>query len=437
MRLRKYLQLYAWWELTIFVFGLVSLVTLIIILFLPLASGPSMFTYTSPVPAVSDPNFPSFVSHTLTLPLEKGDSIKILNNGDEFLPAFLSDIDSARSSINIMVYIWEPGSMSDQVLSHLEEKLKQGVQVRVMLDALGSPGQASSSDFKKFKDLGGRVETFHSLTIAPWSISHNQKRDHRRAIIIDGRVAYTGGMAISDKWSGDASDPSQYRDMMFRFTGPMALDLQGIFSELWTTAGGEFLVGDAFYPPSSSGGSLTYLPLASTPSPDSLVLQKLILLSLMGAQQSIYITTPYFLPDQSFREALIEKAKQGVDVRVLVPNKYNDSSSVRHASQNYYQELLEGGVKIYEYQPTFIHTKTIVIDGSWSVIGSANMDNRSRKLNEENVFGVSDASFGSALRQVFLNDLQKSQEINLADWKKRGLWQRWQEFFALKFVQQY
>ncbi len=433
------MQIYTWWEIVIFVIGAVSFLTILLVLFFQFGSGPSTFTTTSPVPAVTSQEFVQTLSDSLALSIEKGDTIKILNNGDAFMSSFISDIDSAKSSINIMVYIWDGGKMSDQIFEHLDAKLKQGVEVRIMLDAFGGQGATKLQVFKTFKDLGGKVQVFHSFTIAPWNISHNQKRNHRRSIVIDGNIGYTGGMAVSDTWLGDARNKNEWRDMMFRTTGSMAHDIQGAFTELWASSTGELLTGEKFFPPitKTDPNPITYIPLVSTPSPDSLVMQKFILLSLLGAQQKIYMTTPYFLPDQSLEDTLIAKAKEGVDVRLLLPNDYNDTPGVRHASQKSYEDLLKGGVKIYEYQPTFIHAKSIVIDGDWSVIGSANMDNRSRKLNEENIFGISDKAFGTEVESIFLNDLNHASQINLADWKKRGLWQRIREVFALKFVQQY
>lgn len=430
---------YTWWEIGIFIIGAVSFVTVLLVIFFPLGSGPSKFTTTGVVPAVESQEFIDLISASLVLPLRPGDPIAILNNGDNFLKSFLKDIDEAHSSINIMVYIWTEGEMSDQIFKHLAEKLKQGVPVRIMIDAVGSSTNTPDKQFELFKSLGGKIEVFHSFSIAPWDIPKIRTRNHRRAIVIDGNIGYTGGMAVSDPWLGNARNLKEYRDLMFRTTGLLARDLQGVFSELWTSMTGELLVGDIFYPPTSSlqqKNNLTYIPLASIPSPDSLTLQKFVLLSLLGAQRKIYLTTPYFLPDSSICDVLIEKTMSGLDVRMLVPNALNDSQAVYHASRYLYEKLLSAGVKIYEYQPTFLHSKSIVIDGSWSIIGSANMDNRSRKLNEENIFGVADKILGTLLEDTFLEDLSKAKQIDLVEWKKRSTWSRLREVFDQKFIQQ-
>src|ERR1035437_531065 len=438
--LQKNLMAYTWWEITIFVIGSLSFLSMLVVLFLPLGNGPSKFTFTGVVPAVSSPEFIHLISESLNIPLSKGEPITVINNGDAFLKSLLADIDGAHTSIDIMVYIWTDGKMSDQVFAHLDQKLKQGVSVRVMIDAFGSKIGTPNKQFSTFKDLGGKVTIFHSFTIAPWDLMKNQARNHRRAIVIDGNIGYIGGMTINDSWLGNASNPKEYRDLMFRATGPMAHDIQGAFSELWTSMTGEFLYGDSFYSPQSGGdkaNTLTYVALTSTPSPDSLALQKFFLLSMLGAEHTLYITTPYFLPDQSMIDALINKAKEGVDVRVLVPNNLNDSQSVYYASRHSYDDLLSGGVKIYEYQPTFIHTKSMVIDGVWSVIGSANLDNHSRNLNDENIFGVFDTVLATTLTDTFFNDLKQAKLIDPTEWSKRSIFERIREVFDLKFIQQY
>lgn len=315
------------------------------------------------------------------------------------------------------------------------------MQVRIIVDSFGSNyWERPRKKFEALKAGGAQIAIFHSLTLAPWDFLKNHIRNHRRAIVVDGEVGYFGGMAISDPWMGNARSPEEYRDMMFRSTGPMAHHIQGVFTEFWASMTGELLVGNAFYPLKSEAiekPPLSYISLARTPSPNTLVLQRFVLLSLAGAEKKIYITSPYFLPDFSLREILIRKAKEGLDVRVLVPNSLNDSRAVHHASRDSYDELLAGGVKIYEYQPTFIHAKSIVVDSSWSIIGSANMDNRSRKINEEAIVGVQNAAFGATLEGIFLADLEKANQIDLPGWRKRSVWQRAQELVFRNLIEQY
>jgi cardiolipin synthase len=384
------------------------------------------------------PEFLRLASNVLNAPIDSAPQPVVLNNGDAFLKSLLTDIDGAKSSIDFMAYIWEDGKFSDTLLAHLAQKAKAGVQVRVALDGYGSI-RAPWKKFTDFENAGGKTTTFHTLMPLPWAMTRDHKRNHRRAIVIDGRIAYTGGIAVADSWLGNASNPSQWRDMMFRVEGSMAAHLQAAFSEVWELGTGEILAGPTFYPPVTqpSGSEVRYLPFVSSPSADTFGMENLMLLSLGAARKSILIVSPYFLPDESIRAVLCAKARSGAAVRVLVPNHYNDSRWVRHASQYSYDELLRCGVQISEYQPTFIHTKLLVVDGSWSVIGSANMDNRSRKLNDEVVLGISDGDFANRLTQIINADESHAQRISLAQWESRGVWERGLELIALLSVQQY
>jgi cardiolipin synthase len=428
----------AWWAVVLLVFGGVAAITVVVALFLPFGKGPSLFAPNAPVPPAGSPRFLALVSNVLTLPVETGSRPLVLNNGDAFLRALLADIDGAKSSIDFMVYIWDDGKFSDAALRHLDEKLKAGVQVRVALDAYGAV-TAPLRKFEQFRKLGGQTMTFHSLMPLPWAMARDHKRNHRRAIVIDGRIAYTGGIAISDPWLGNARNSNEWRDMMFRVEGPMASHLQGAFAEVWQLGKGELLAGDRFYPPADAEprDPVKFVPFSSAPSPDLFAMEDFVLLSLEGARRSIVVVSPYFLPDESLRRVLCAKAQAGLDVRILVPNDHNDNRWVRLASQHFYAELLRSGVKIYEYQPTFIHTKLLIVDGAWSVIGSANMDNRSRKLNDEVVLGVADSAFAKQLTDLVDTDLRRAARIDPAQWEKRGFWQRALETIALASVQQY
>lgn len=433
------LRRFRWWELAFLVVGAVTGVTAIVVLFLPFGKGPAIISPTAAVPATGSPQFLALLGNVMTLPVEKASRPAVVNNGDAFLKSLLTDIDGAKSTIDFMVYIWDDGKFSDIVLDRLQRRLKAGVQVRIALDAYGAVS-APYGKFEQFRKAGGKLATFHSLMPLPWAMAHDHKRNHRRAIVIDGRIAYTGGIAVSDTWLGNARTPDEWRDVMFRVDGAMASHLQGAFSEVWELATGELLTGDKFYPPAAAAppaDAVTFVPFASSPSPDLFAMENFVLLSLQGATKSIVIVSPYFLPDETLRAVLEAKARAGVAVDVLLPNKLNDSRWVRYASQSWYEELLRAGVRIDEYQPTFNHTKLMIIDGQWSVIGSANMDNRSRKLNDEVVFGVADATFARNLETLIARDRAHAVPVKLAEWQNRNLGQRLLEQTALAFVQQY
>jgi cardiolipin synthase len=434
--INSFWHVYTGLELTLLGIGVASTIGIVIILFMPIGKGPEVMTPVGTVPAVGTTPFLTALSNFMTIPTDRAPSVEMFENGDQYLPALLREIDGAQHSINFMAYIWKDGRFSDTVLDHLEKRQRAGVQVRLLLDAYGGL-KAPESRLKTLKELGGQVATFHSLLPLPWTVMRSTKRNHRRAIVIDGVTAFTGGFGVDDVWFGNARNPKEWHDLMFLVKGSMAQRLQGSFSELWAANTGELLTGPDFYPTASAVGSIPYVALSSSPSPDLYEAETFVLLSLNGARNSIEIETPYFLPNASVRKALIDKARMGVSVTILVPNNNTDEKSVRWAGQRVYEELLTAGVKIYEYQPTFTHTKLLVEDGAWSVIGSANMDIRSRRLNDEVVLGIQDPQLAKSLHGVFQNDLLRSKAIKLDDWKRRGLMQRLLEIISQAFVQQY
>jgi cardiolipin synthase len=264
------------------------------------------------------------------------------------------------------------------------------------------------------------------------------RRNHRRAIVIDGTVGFTGGMAMSDDWLGHAQDPAHWRDMMFKVTGPLARSLQSAFAELWVASSGEILVGPSVYPTSvdHDGGVARFIHLVNSPADDDQAMAYFFLLPIMAAQKSIDLTTPYFIPDRQFVEALVKRAKAGVRVRILLPGKNTDDALERWSAHTRYGELLDAGVQIYEYQPAFIHAKRAVFDGEWSVIGSANLNSRSRQLDEENVIGILDPALGARLREEMDGDLRHAERIDRDEWAGRKSPMRLLEWVARIFDHQ-
>jgi cardiolipin synthase len=311
------------------------------------------------------------------------------------------------------------------------------VQVRVQLDGMGGM-QAPSMD--ALKAAGGKVVTFRPARFGKFTRFH--KRNHRRAIVIDGTVGFTGGEAIADHWLGDARNEKEWRDTMVRVTGPLAATLQSAFADVWAFAEGEILEGPQFFPPpgdaSAAGhGALVHTGVASLPASDLHPLRVFIAQSFLSARRRLYITTPYFVLDEEMRDVVAERARAGVDVRILLPNEHTDAKLIRLTSHHYFEDLLAAGVKIYEYQPTMMHTKSIVVDGLWSVVGSANMDVRSIELNVENVLGILDAGFARTLEATFHEDLKRAREIRLEEWRRRGWWARVKEWVASRLAEQY
>jgi cardiolipin synthase len=299
---------------------------------------------------------------------------------------------------------------------------------------------APMEKMKPLQEAGGVVHFFSPFRFGLLTAAY--KRNHRRAIIIDGEVAFTGGAAIGDKWLGDAEDEDHWRDVMVEVQGCLATNLQSAFTQLWANTTGEILLGDEFYPsnPDDDGigeGLSRHVHLISTPASVSHPLRVFLLISLACARESIYLTNAYFAPDVNTRRVLGERAREGVDVRLLLPNHLTDAKAVRWAGHAYFAELLEAGVRIYEYQPTMIHAKMLVVDGVWSVVGSANMDIRSNQLNQEGVIGILDDGFGRQLRDTFMEDLKEAREIEREEWARRGWLARCNERFWVSFVEQF
>jgi cardiolipin synthase len=409
---------------------------------------------------VRSSEFLAAVAGTAGSPVRAGGTVQLLNNGVAFFPALVTDLRAAQRTIHFSVYIWEPGEASDQVFAALIERARAGVTVRVLLDGLGGM-KAPDKDVDALKAAGGKVEKFRAPSFG--KLTRFYKRDHRRSIVMDGRVAYMGGMAVSDKWVGDADTEEHWRDTMVRVTGPLAATVQSAFVGPWAQTSGELLSGPDVFPPApagvhdappqglaaSSGGDgpapaataaqpvTLHTGLASAPSSEDHPLRLFFIQSFVSAQRKLYITTPYFVPDEATRKVVADRARAGVDVRILLPDEHTDAVPIRLASHSYFEELLVAGVKVYEYQPTMMHTKAVVVDGAWSVVGSANMDVRSKELNNENVLGILDEGFGREMEATFFADLKKAHEIHLEEWRRRGWWEKTKERVSVLFAEQY
>jgi cardiolipin synthase A/B len=427
-----------WWLNTLAGIGAVAVVSVIVTLFFSFGRRPTDLTVTA-VPPVGSPEFMASVAGVSGGPVRAGGTVEYLANGDGFFPVMLNDFKQAKKTINFLVYIWEDGQVSDQVIPVLAERARAGVEVRILLDGLGAM-KAPEDKMKDLEKAGVKIATFRAARLGKLTRFH--KRNHRRAIVIDGVTGFTGGSAIGDKWVGNADTEERWRDSMVRVTGPLAATVQSAFVSDWAFTTGEILTGSAFFPVESldtppGAERVLHTGVASAPSNEDYPLRLFFVQTFASARQRLYITTPYFVPDESMRRVVAERAKAGVDVRILLPDEHTDAKLIRRTSHSYFEDLLSAGVRIYEYQPTMMHGKTVVVDGRWSVVGSANMDVRSKELNHENVLGILDAPFGATLERVFMEDLAKSQEFKLEEFRKRGPWSRFMETIAPAFAEQY
>jgi cardiolipin synthase len=374
-------------------------------------------------PAVGDPLYARTLELFAKTHIEPGNRIQILRNGAETYPGMWRDLRSATRTITVQMYYAMPGVVADTLAAILSERARSKVQVMVILDAFGS-SPIKEEWVKALRAAGVKVQWLRPLHW--YSLDKAGNRSHVRVVVVDGRVGYTGGFGIADKWRGNGIATDQWRDTNARFEGPVVMQLQAAFMSAWAEASGELLTGDLFFPRSAfdSIGPATAGLLYTTPSIGSTDAERFLALSIASARKTLYITNSYFVPDDDFRRMLTDAAKRGVDVRILTAGDQTDVKTTTWAARARYEELLKGGVRIYEYLPTMVHAKTFVVDGLWSSIGTLNMDNRSLALNNESNLVMLDAPLGNAMTAMFLSDLDRSLEIKLETFVHRGFKER-------------
>ena len=365
------------------------------------------------------------------------DEVILFHDGTLFLEDLLKEIGGAEKSVTITNYIFKEGVMTNSTFDALIEKAESGVEVRLLLDAVGGM-KAPEDKIKRLKEVGGQVEVFRPTNFR--SLTRVHRRSHVRAIVIDGKVGYIGGLAFDDEWLGNGMDEEHWRDLMFKFEGNAARAIQNQFNTLWRNTNGEILSGRAFYPEEISSDEAAvdsyFLPFIHAPAPDvSADLLNLIWLTITGAEKQISLATPYLTPPAEIVEALKNAVERGVTVELIVPGTHTDNTIVQSASRAFYEELLEAGVHIYEYQPGRFHSKFLTVDGHWSLIGSPNMDNRSATLNVENAFAVENRALATALENEFQDNLSHSQKIHLEEFRP-NIFKRFYYGLTALFVKQ-
>lgn len=348
--------------------------------------------------------------------LTAGNRIDILCNGDEIFPSMLDAINSATRTINMESYIYWDGGIGRRFAEALAERARAGVEVRLILDAVGSA--AMSSQLVEFlRGNGIDVERYHPIRW--YTLGRANHRTHRKLLVVDGRVGFTGGVGIADEWLGNADAPDHWRDTQVRVEGPAALQLQWAFMDNWVKSRGELLTGLDYFPEPSPAGDRLVQVIKSSPSEGSSTVKLLYTISIVSAVRSIWVANAYFLPDRDVLRALEGAVRRGVDVRILVPGRFTDVPIVRQASQFRYERLLKRGIRIFEYQGTMMHAKTMVVDGIWSTVGSSNFDDRSFRLNDEVNVNIYDEEIGAEMERLFERDLARSVEVQLSRWRRR------------------
>lgn len=354
--------------------------------------------------------------------LDPGNQVQLLENGDQFFPALLKDIGTARASVHVESYIWWKGAICDQMANALATKARQGVEVRLLVDASGGH-KMDRKLAKMMADAGVQVRRYHPLRLS--NLGRMNNRDHRKIAVIDGRIGYIGGFGIASQWTGHAQDKDHWRDTGLRVIGPVVNRLQGAFCENWIEETGEIPAGERYFPHLVPSGPTQAHVAYTSPTGSVASVQVLYYLAISAARHEVLIQNPYMLPSHDAIEALSKAVQRGVDVKVMVPaTTATDSPIVQHASHHEYGRLMRAGVKIYEYKPTLLHQKVIIVDGVWACVGSTNFDDRSFQLNDEISMGVLDRTIAGELRDAFGSDLRNASQQSLEQWRHRGLWHK-------------
>ena len=351
-------------------------------------------------------------------PILPGNDVKVLLNGDQIFPAIVEAIRGARTSVTYAQYYVDEGPVGEDVVNAMADRCRAGVPVHVLLDGVGAlsmPGQYRET----LNEAGCQVKTFRA--VRPWALRRANSRNHRRILVVDGRVGFTGGSGLSRKWMGDGRTADHWRDTDVRIAGPAVEWMQAAFVENWIEAAGEALGGDAYFPRAQpSQGPVAVQVVKSSPEGGSYAIYNTLLIALNSARESVRITNPYFLLDDAMTKAVLERVRRGVTVEVLVPGTI-DHAFVRQASRATWGDLLKAGVKIYEYQPALLHAKTMVIDGRWATVGSTNLDPRSFSLSQEMNVVVYDRGVARQLDEIFKADVAHAKPIDYATWRDRGI----------------
>lgn len=372
--------------------------------------------------------------HALTgAPMSEGNHVTVLRNGVQIFPSMLGAIRAAEKTINLEFYIYWDGDIGRTFAEALAERARAGVHVKVILDAVGS-AQMSPNLTEFLQRNGVDVEWYHPIRW--YTLSRANHRTHRKLLIIDGRVGFSGGVGIADNWLGDADSKDHWRETMIRVEGPVVTQMQFAFMDNWIKSRGELLTGLDYFPAVPANGPHLTQVIKSSPSEGSSTVKLLYIISIVCAQRSIYINNAYFLPDPDTRQALESAVRRGVDVRVVVPGEHSDLPIVRQASRLQYELLLRRGIRIFEYAPTMMHAKTMVVDSIWTTIGSSNFDDRSFRLNDEVNVNVYDENIAARMEEMFFEDATRSREITKHKWFKRPLFDRMKESLAGVFKKQ-
>jgi cardiolipin synthase A/B len=380
--------------------------------------------------AVSDPQFFRTMGSLVEPGFVASNHVTTLLNGDQIFPAMLEAIRQAQKSICLETYIYWSGEVGEAFTGALIDRAQAGVKVHVVLDWIGSR-KIEGRLLHRMNDAGVQVERYNPLVwYAPTRINH---RDHRKLLIVDGKIGFTGGAGVADIWLGNADTPEHWRDSMYRLEGPAVAQMQAVFLDNWTKTTARVLHGDEYFPELRPAGEYYAQVFKTSPREGTEDIRMMYLLSIAAARKSIRLSASYYVPDDLTTQEFIEACRRGVQVEILLPGARTDSPIVKHASRGRWGPLLKAGVKIYEFQPTMFHCKSMIVDDIWVSVGSANFGNRSFRLNDESNLNVYSRSFAEEQIRIFEDDKRQAREVTYEDWKRRSVWKRILEIVTAPF----
>jgi cardiolipin synthase len=368
--------------------------------------------------AAEDPRSPAYIAALVGADLSRGNGYEVLTNGDQIFPSMLEAIENARRRISFETYVYETGEVGNRFTTALESAARRGVKVYIVLDWVGA-GSLENADVERLKQAGCHVVLFNKASA--YELEEVNYRTHRKILVVDGEIAFTGGAGLADHWLGNAQDPDRWRDTNIRIRGPVARAMEGAFFKNYVESAGAISTPELDDVVTPAGDEAASMVVDSSANGGSSDLKRLYLLLIASARRTIDVASPYFVLDESTRWTFEDAVGRGVKIRILTEGPITDAMSVKHASRHAYEKLLSLGLELYEYQPTMMHAKVLVVDGVWSTFGSANFDNRSFELNDELNVAVADRGLASRFLRDFEQDLTKSQRLNLETWRKRPI----------------
>ncbi len=378
---------------------------------------------------VEDPQFVHVMGVLLGPPVVAGNRYEALVNGDRIFPSMLAAIRDAKHSVAFETYIYWSGAVGQSFADALAERARAGVKVHVLLDWVGS-GRMSDGLLDELRESGVQIERYHPPR---WlGLGRLNNRTHRKLLVVDGTIGFTGGVGIADQWSGDAQDAAHWRDTHFRFEGPVVAQAQAAFMDNWMKTKGVVFHGTDYFPRvgplddvvADDERAGTAQVFSGSPNEGSGSMELMYLLSIQSAVRSIRLSSSYFVPDRSAVREFVEARSRGVAIQVIVPGGHIDTKAVRKASKHMWGPLLEAGVEIHEYQPTMFHVKVMIVDEFMVSVGSTNFDDRSFHLNDESNLNIYDAAFARQQVTIFEADLANARRVTLDRWKKRSPWEK-------------